>query len=45
MIAVLGVLPAYTYIGAALLLASFGFATLRDLWKLDGRPIGARRRP
>jgi hypothetical protein len=41
LIALVGVLPAYTYIGAALLFASLGFAALRDLWKLDGRPSGA----
>ncbi len=41
LIAFVGVLPVYDYIGAALLLASVVFGAQRDLWKLDGRAKAA----
>ncbi|MCL4355383.1 MAG: MFS transporter [Nitrososphaerota archaeon] len=41
LIAFVGILPAYTYIGGALLFASLVFAAMRDLWKLDGRARAA----
>lgn len=40
-IASIGVLPVYAYVGAALLASSLFFAILKDLWRLDGRPLRA----